>query len=372
MKKAIALLFACIAILSSCDSQHIQDTTYISNPFNTTETSAIVSTSETSISSSDSYEEKYKQYFESVMNLKRVTLTQTNSVENSVDNIFDYNGGSINMKFEPNFQNKSNQKPEYMTLGIVVMLNGVPQNISVNKGEKTDYYVQKFELNETKTGYPSASLDISFEPIIAEADKNEKALILSLAVTLNPHFAVDKEYPVGYGTLHSRYTSCNYLCNVKTPITNYSDIKIEDRFEKELITETVKSKYDNCISFNVKSAEAIVIDDNIKDSNIFLTEDGKAEVGIVFLPGKTGKYRIFFVLNGKNAKLTDGTDCIEVDAEEGYVYYLAPTEIENAGLYDSISAYPVKFGSEFEDAELTDNDFTDSFLPADEEGKAPF
>ncbi len=363
--KYFAVATATALLLCSCGND-VQDSTsgYIENPFTTTPTETTLSST-----SEPTEEELIEKTREDALALTQKVITHTTSIEGSIDNTFDYNGGNIEIDFDPVFYNAASTKPEYMSLGVMVTLNGIPQNISINGSEKTQFYIQEYYLNEAKTGYNQTEMDISFEPVIAKEDKDENAIILSITLTINPHFRASKLHP-GVHTIHSRITLCNYLCNVKTPITSYSDTKIGTGFEEELITDKVLLKYKAC--YDVSNVPAnLPVDDGLSNM-VYLTEDGKPEIGAIFVPHKSGKYRLYFLVNGENAKLTDGTDCIEVDTKVGYLYYLAPVEIAGAEVYDSISVFPVKCTSERTGFTMASIDFPWVIRPAEDEGKTPF
>lgn len=312
-----------------------------------------------------------QQVYEQACNLAQYQIQPIGSMEGCTDRTFDYNGGNIELDFNPIYNNSSDIKPMHMSLGITVTLNGIPQNISVNGSEETQFYVQDYYLDETGMRYTQTEMKISFEPVIAEEDKNEKALLLSVATTFNPHYEISDIYPAVF-SMHGRSDANLYLCNVKTPITKYSNTKIGTGFTEELITESLLEKYKGCYNYSETRTRTVTIDDNTIDNDIFLTEDGKVEAGAIFAPRVEGKYRLYFLVNGENAKLTDGTDCIEVDTKVGYLYYLAPVEIAGAEVYDSISVFPVKCTSERTGFTMASIDFPWVIRPAEDEGKASF
>ncbi|MBQ8171210.1 MAG: hypothetical protein IJZ95_04375, partial [Oscillospiraceae bacterium] len=274
-----------------------------------------------------SEKEMAMEYAES---LSKFLMQPVVTIENSEDHIFDYNGGSIDITFKPNYKSTADVLPEYITLGVAVTLNGIYQDISVNGSENTQMYIQEYHLNNGS--YENPTLSITFDPVIAEEDKEQKSISLSVITTDQPHYVVDPIYPTS-GMMHSSITVDSFICNVKSPISDYSSTDIGTGFTEELVTDAVKKKYAGIRSEgNYDFVTTTVFDDQM-NPNIYITESGKAEAGILLTPEKGGKYRVYFQVNGRPAKLADGTDCIEVDTRPGYVYCLDPVELAEAGVY---------------------------------------
>ncbi len=331
-------VFSAFIMLTACSTPDdiTSSEQTISDPFATT----------APVTEEHSPKDKAKEYVEA---LSRTSFAPVVTIDGSKDYIFDYNGGNIDIIFNADYTNKSKPKPELMTLGVSVTLNGIYQNISVNGSEDTQMYIQEYPLNENGV-YPKPTMNISFEPVIAQQDKNEESLVLAVTITYNPHFRVNPDYPSAEGA-HTTKSITSFICNIKKAITNYSDTKIETGFEKMIITDAIMNKYSNIHNERGFTQSRTTAFDSRMINAICLTDDGKAEVGILLTTGTGGKYRVYFLVNGKPAKLASGADCIEVDAEVGYLYYLDCVEIADAEAYDTINSYAIKCASEYDDME---------------------
>ena len=341
--KYVLLILMCIAIFTSCNVTHnnILIDQIMSDPF-ATDSSIPVETVE-----EKSEKEMAMEYAES---LSKFLMQPVVTIENSEDHIFDYNGGSIDITFKPNYKSTADVLPEYITLGVAVTLNGIYQDISVNGSENTQMYIQEYHLNNGS--YENPTLSITFDPVIAEEDKEQKSMSLSVVTTNQPHYIVNPLYPMAV-RMHSSITVDSFICNVKSPISDYSGTDIGTGFTEELVTDAVKKKYAGIRSEgNYDFVTTTVFDDQM-NPNIYITESGKAEAGILLTPEKGGKYRVYFQVNGRPAKLADGTDCIEVDTRPGYVYCLDPVELAEAGVYDTVGAIALKCTSEYDMLEIT-------------------
>ncbi|MBQ8782047.1 MAG: hypothetical protein IJZ72_10290, partial [Oscillospiraceae bacterium] len=159
--KTILAVFSAFVMLTACSTpQDISSSEQtISDPFATT----------APVTEELSPKDKAKEYAESI---SRTTLVPVVTIDGSEDYIFDYNGGNIDITFNADYTNKSIPKPELMTLGVSVTLNGIYQNISVNGSENTQMYTQEYPLTENGA-YPKPTMNITFDPVIAEQDKNE-------------------------------------------------------------------------------------------------------------------------------------------------------------------------------------------------------
>ncbi|MBQ8782046.1 MAG: hypothetical protein IJZ72_10285 [Oscillospiraceae bacterium] len=351
--KPIFAALMSLVVLTACSTpQDISSSEQtISDPFATT----------APVTEELSPKDKAKEYVDTI---SRTSLAPVVTIDGSKDFIFDYNGGNIDITFNADYTNKSRPKPELMTLGVSVTLNGIYQNISVNGSENTQMYTQEYPLTENGE-YPKPTMNISFDPVIAEQDKNEDGLALMVIVTYNPHFRVNPDYPSAGGA-HTTISITSYICNVKTPILNYSDTKIETGFEKILITDAVVHKYSNIHSEMGFTQNRATLFDRRMINAISLTDEGKAEVGVLLTAEISGIYRVYFLVNGKPAKLESGADCVEVDAEVGYLYYLDCVEIADAKAYDTIKPYAIKSASEFDELERSDAEFPFVIMPHEE------
>ncbi|MBQ8782045.1 MAG: hypothetical protein IJZ72_10280 [Oscillospiraceae bacterium] len=345
MKKirTILAVFAAFVMLTACSTpQDISSSDQtMSDPFATGSSVPVETVEE------KSEMEVAKEYADA---LTLTSMAPVVTIENSEDHIFDYNGGSIDITFKPNYKSTADVLPEYVTLGVAVTLNGIYQNISVNGSENTQMYIQEYHLNNGS--YENPTLSITFDPVIAEEDKEQKSMSLSVVTTNQPHYIVNPLYPMAV-RMHSSITVDSFICNVKSPISDYSGTDIGTGFTEELVTDAVKKKYAGIRSERNYDLVATTVFDDQMNPNIYITESGKAEAGILLTPEKGGKYRVYFQVNGRPAKLADGTDCIEVDTRPGYVYCLDPVELAEAGVYDTVGAIALKCTSEYDMLEIT-------------------
>ncbi len=355
--KMIFAAFISFIILTSCTittSSSISEP--LSDPFATTVTQKSQTAEE------QSAKDMARDY---VNSLHLIRFLPDVILDGSEDNIYQYSGGSVNMKFTADYYNKSEIKPELMTLGVSVTLNGIYQNISVNGGEEKEIHIQEFYYDSIEDKYIAPDLNISFDPIISEADKNEKDLALTIFVTYNPHFEVDPEYPVT-GSMHLCRSIASYTFVVNTPITNYCGTKIGTGFEQKFITDSLKNEYSNIRSEDNFDSTTITIFDERVICDIELTEEDNVEIGALLTTAVGGKYRVYFLVNGEPVKLSDGTDCIEVDTEQGYLYHLAPVQLIEANAYDTVSANALKCLSDGGELEVIRTDFPFVIMPHEE------
>ena len=208
-------------------------------------------------------------------------------------------------------------------------------------------------------------MNITFDPVIAEQDKNEESLSLAVIITYNPHFRVNPDYPSSEGA-HSTKSVSNFLCNIRTPIENYSTAKMGTGFREILITDNIKNQYSNIYGSSSFDLTSSTIFDDLTTNGICLTSEEKVEIGALMTTKVGGKYRVYFLVNGRPSKLSDGTDYIEVDTKTGYLYCLDHVEIAGADAYDTINPYPIKCASEFEDLEITRAVFPFVIMPHEE------
>ncbi|MBQ8171175.1 MAG: hypothetical protein IJZ95_04200 [Oscillospiraceae bacterium] len=281
---------------------------------------------------------------------------------NNTDNVMDYNGGSIDVSVRVSVENDSPVKPERVTIGIALSLNAIHQKISAKGSQPTEMYIHEFEYDPTTKEYISEVLELSFEPVIAEADKDMEQLRLAFTYVSNPHYRVTENYKSS-GFQHQHLTPGGLKINVKTPITNYCDKKINTEYQKDLITDAIKEKYSRLRSSNNFDHTMSTAYDDLLNYDLVLQEDGKAKLGVVFTTGFSGTFRLFFIVNGAPATLSDGTGYMQIDAVPGYVYYFEPAELANVNAYDTINTVAICCDSNEKEFYAESATFASAILP---------
>ncbi len=374
MKKILLLLLA-VSVLCSCNNGKPTDTSgtsYIENPFETTApiTEPPLTTTEEK-TELDLAREEYEKYRPIGMRVRERTCNGVTAgvyIEN-FDTPCEYNGGTVKFSADIEYKCRAEVKAEFYTVGIMMTIEGIVQEISVNGSEPTEFYIYTIPTN----GWGSSDfetlfhVDIEFTPEIAEEDIDKESLCLRLNLAANPHY----ETPlVHFGTPHNNWIVSGITMNVKTPIENITDKKRFDvEIKEELITSSVMRKYSKVRSAtNFELTRADVVDDTV--SNIVsMTEDGKTEVGFVFTAKTAGTYRIFYIVNTRPVPFADGSDYIEIEAEPGYVYTIDPVLIPDVGVHDSIDVLVYGLSNENGDVADCDDSNFPSVIETAEEGK---
>lgn len=284
---------------------------------------------------------------------------------------FDYYGGKIKICLTNKKNISSKELPSVLSDGWYVTLNGVLQNISVNGKEQGEVYIHRLVKDKDySTRNTSYSLEIEFEPIIAESDKNENQLELSLVKIEHPDFEVNTVYPE-CRDLHSNVVIVTRIVNVNSEIKTKDVKKSDFSYTEELLTKEIKDKYPtlNESFYDGEEFSAKIIDENSTNRSIEVNEKGEIKLGAVVAGKGHEKLRLLFLVNGIPSKLSDGSEYIEIDAREGYLYSIKPDKILDVELYDSVNVFVTHCPDERKNIYLSMANYPPVLLPYNYYGK---
>ena len=289
--------------------------------------------------------------------LTRIFEKPTIKIENeNKDNqkYIDYFGGKIKISMTIDKQMKADEIPYALSDGWYITLNGVLQNISVNGKEPCEVYVHHLAKGEDYfDDSVTYSMEIEFEPVRAEADKDKEQLELSIVKISNPDFKVDPAYPLCYD-LHSNTIIATRILNVNSDIKTKEIKKSDFSYTEEFL---MGGSYGN------EGFSANITDESQSNQSIEANENGEIKLGVVVGGKGYEKLRLLFLVNGIPSKLSDGSDYIEIDAKEGYIYTISPDRILNIKLYDTVNVLVTHCPDERENTYLSRAGYPDVVLP---------
>ncbi|MBQ8791654.1 MAG: hypothetical protein IJZ51_10115 [Ruminiclostridium sp.] len=285
---------------------------------------------------------------ENVTSLTLFGYTNNSSAENEYTengkNYIDYTGEELVINFDMDISCDSDTVPDKMSMGFYILVEGVLQDtISVDGKEVKGVYIhyltpEDFDARKKH----NLKLKFSFTPKVAEVDKDKKELKVTLIRILHPHYKAVPGYVAFGPAIHSSSGAYGFTCKVKAPIEATVNDKISDGFSTVLVTDEVKKKYNNLLNDSLyESGYACVMDSNYK-SDLTLDENGEIELGICVVSGIKAKYRLILLVNGIPTEFPDGSSCMELEANAGYLSYIEGLKFTNLKPYDSVGVKMIR------------------------------
>lgn len=274
----------------------------------------------------------------------------------------DYSEGKIKIDLTVNTKFNADELPPTFSHGWYVTLNGVLQNISVNGEEESEIYIHRLVKDTDYSGEThSYNIEIEFEPVVAEEDKDKTQLGLSIVQISNPDFRVDPVYPI-CANLHSNIVISTRILNVSSELKIKETKKSDFTFTEEFVSEEIKGKYPSLDeSFYDKETPSVRIIGKYTNTSIEADENGKIEFGAIV--SGNGRLRLLFLVNGIPSKLSDGSDYIEIDAKKGYLYTIKTDKLLNVDLYDTVNILIMNSPDDGENSYFTRACFADVVFP---------
>ncbi len=274
----------------------------------------------------------------------------------------DYSEGKIKINLTVNTKFNADELPPSFSHGWYVTLNGVLQNISVNGEEESEIYIHRLVKDKDYSGKrPSYNIEIEFEPVVAEEDKDKTQLGLSIVQISNPDFRVDPVYPI-CANLHSNIVISTRILNVSSELKTKEMKKSDFTCTEELVTEEIKGRYPSLNeSFYDKETPSVRVIGKYTDASIEADENGEIEFGAIV--SGNGRLRLLFLVNGIPSKLSDGSDYIEIDAKRGYLYTIKTDKLLNVDLYDTVNILVMNSPDDGENTYFTRANFPDVIFP---------
>jgi hypothetical protein len=351
MKKLYFILMSCViftSVFTSCSPKKPQ-TTDTTDPLTTTATTPNVTsdgqtstTPTTTENASTNPQEETKD--ELVTDISKYTPPSIDFTFKDKD-FFDespvYQGGEMSFDLVLEIGDEKELDAE---LGIVVALNGVLQNVSLNGGESSSM--------PTITAAPESSTDVklSFTPTVATGDKTDSGTVQIMIVN-RPDFTITNEFPSGFiAMIQHGMVYFNFDLIAETPFAE-KETKTFDNSESELITEEISERYQTTAggtTFQLRNPNATpegVLNGAVKsesneetvDMGVVTQVDGKAKVDFFATIDIPEKFRVAFFVGSKQVTVNGGFEYLTCDVKKGFLT-TAEIEFDNVKSGDIISA----------------------------------
>lgn len=330
-KRLIGITLTCILILCSCSTpfdnySSFSESEVIANPFEQSEdkSSGIEtlppfdnnSFESTPSNSFDKYQEGGLQY--SNYNIKGGSVIK-------------YHGEPIEITFDAD----SSENRFDVEMGYMAFIDGVPQKLSLNGGEKNEL-VSLSHIPDTKT-----RITLTLVPEVPY-DAADRMLKLKIITIFNPSYRPEGEY-VGFGNAHSGQSFCEYDIEISTPCTNIEALSESKEYELIAITEKTKEEYKLGDSSEKKPTGVYIKDIKSKEQQLILN-NGKAEAELMLYGKDEFTYNIFVYVNHKRVSF-NYCDYLSCDVKKGFITSV-PLEIKNINAGDIIYAVAIPINAD--------------------------
>ncbi len=350
-KRFFALLTAALTatlLFTSCAESSTGSSTDISNPFDNTTVYNPLQNSTSSVTSSeveqdpvenDDYTELFGKYQTGSSSYSEFSISNEAPIS--------YNGGEIEVSFKAN----TNGNPYDIEEGYMAFINGVPQKLSLNGGEKSEL-VRISMKPDTDT-----EITLSFTPQITEELKDEETLQLLFFKMFNPSYQPSGQY-LGFGNAHSGMAFCARSISVEAPIEVVDmEENAYSQCESLLITNELKEEY-GITKENSPTKIHIRAEDKIT-SNLFMSEGTDTTTAVFRMNGiDTYKYKIYVYVNHERVSFNGGYNCIIAENKIGYI---CTTQLQLEGIKDRDIVYAIALPYDY-GMMLTANIKSDSVL----------
>ena len=211
---------------------------------------------------------------------------------------------------------KAGENNEYdITVGFSVYINGVLQRFSVN-GESTEMFITKpLKADEEVT------IEMRLDPMVASGDEDKQSLPVHFVAYFNPDYVPDESSP-SFGNAHHSPGAPNTILRLDKKPKNVQEISVSGALEKELLTDSLMTKYD------IKSKENSVFFSGLSDgeiSTVYKQTDGKLSYTLCSYDNyPESDYRISFYKNNRLITFDGGKQYIEYTKDSGYLYTFSP------------------------------------------------
>lgn len=312
--KMISALLLSIALLSSCAVKREYIGT-VDSPFDT---------SENGQNEADNYDELFGKYQSGSVVYSNYNIEGGSTIE--------YNGDDIELSFDVDTSGN-----EYdVEYGYMAFINGIPQIMSLNGGEKGELvsFSQAPNLNTRIT--------LSLTPQITSELTEMATLQLKLIVIFNPSYKPSGNF-TGFGNAHSGRAFCEYDINVNAPLKLCNTLTSTSNCENYFINDEITEKYAIRKPDNTTTSTVLIKDAQTNEQQLTL-RDGKADANLLIYGNESYKYNVYVYINHQRVSFSGG-DYFEAEVKSGYLNVLH-LELESIKERDIIYAVAVPTNAE--------------------------
>ena len=310
--KSVSLLAAAF-MLAGCANTGSEDI-ISGNPFEETEPSV-----------TDEYEEAFGKY-----QIGSIKYSNYNAEGGSV---IEYSRGDIELSFDTD----TSGNPYDVEMGYMAFINGVPQQLSLNGGERGE--LVRFSQAPNK----SYKVTLSISPAVTEELSAEGMLQLKLMSIFNPSYKPSGSI-MGFGNAHTGQSFLEYDIKVNSPLQQAEKLTAITEYESILINDEIIRQY-GIKKLESSSPTSVIIKEAGAGNGDRLTlKDGKAGAELLIYGSETYKYRVYVYVDHNRVRF-NGCDYLETEVKSGYLNVLE-LELDNITEGDIVYAVAVSENSE--------------------------
>ncbi|MBQ8791667.1 MAG: hypothetical protein IJZ51_10180 [Ruminiclostridium sp.] len=244
--------------------------------------------------------------------------------------IIRYDGDDIEISFDAD----STDNPFDVEIGYIAFIEGFPQKLSLNGGQKKELVSMK-HIPDTKT-----RITLTISPRLPH-NIDSKTLRLKIMSIFNPSYTPQGEY-TGFGNAHSGQSFCEYDIEINA-MSDSLELSEGNDFKQTAITEKIREEYKIGSNAEEKPTGVYVKDAKTKEQQITLN-NGKAEAELILYGKDEYTYNIYLYKNHRRISFNN-CDYLCCNVKKGFLTSV-PLQLNDVIAGDVIYAIAVPSDAE--------------------------